>query len=285
MKCRFLLILVVLSLLIVPAADEVIFTSPSHEFSVDAGESISLKLGVDQNTRSDIQGKLTISEIRISGTSVFRESRIMDRTLFSGVSSFSVNIPEISEGDEVVVNLVFTYTDASGIMRDVTSPPVTFRTDPVTEQPSPITSVESIHIVKPSVYSGSGMTADPSSQIAGSVTSDTGDQLPELSLNMTEDHDEEFTSYLGTIPEFIFLEESITSYGFLVSKTFITSSASEAGTFSIWYRNANGNEAEITGNVSSVLFSASSLADAPAGIPLILQKRHPLSFSHLRSKC
>ena len=272
MRCRFLFILVILALLVIPAAAEVIFTSPSQEFSVDAGESIALTLGVNQNTGSDIQGKLTISEIRISGTSVFRESRIMDRTVFSDASSFSVNIPEISEGDEIVVNLVFTYTDASGIMRDVTLPPVTFRTDPVTEQPSPITSVESIHAIIPSVSSGSSTTEDPSSQIAGSVTSNTADQLPDLSLNMTENHDEEFTSYLRKLPEFTFLEESITSYGFLVSKTFVTSSASDAGTFSIGYRNANGKEAEITGNVSGVLLSASSLADAPAGIPLILQK-------------
>lgn len=272
MRCRFLLLLLVLSLLIVPAAAEIIFTCPSQEFSVDPGESISLKLGVDQNTGSDIQGKLTINEIRISGTSVFRESRITDRTVFSDASSFPVNIPAISEGDELVVNLVFTYTDASGTMRDVTLPPVTIRTGPITGQLSPIRSAESIHVVKPSVSSGSGTTADPSSQIAGSVISNSADQLPDLSLNLTENHDEEFTSHLRTLPEFTFLEESITSYGFLVSKTFVTSSASDAGTFSIGYRNANGNEAEIAGNVSGPLFSASSLTDAPAGIPLILKK-------------
>ena len=272
MRCRFLLLLVLFSLLIVPAAAEVVFTSPSQEFSVDPGESISLNLGVYQDMGSDIQGKLTLNEIRISGTSVFRESRVMDRTIFSDASSFVVNIPEISVGDEVVLNLVFTYTDVSGVMRDVTLPPLTFRTDPVVEQPTQIESVESIHVVIPSVSSGSGTTTDPAPQIAGSVTSDSGDQLPELSLNMTEDHDEEFTSYLAKIPEFIFLEESITNYGFLVSQTSVHSSASDTGTFSVGYKNANGNEAEITGNVSGALFSASSLADAPAGIPLILQK-------------
>ena len=201
MRCRFLLLLLVLSLFIVPAAAEIIFTCPSQEFSVDPGESISLKLGVDQNTGSDIQGKLTINEIRISGTSVFRESRITDRTVFSDASSFPVNIPPISEGDELVVNLVFTYTDASGTMRDVTLPPVTIRTGPITGQLSPIRSAESIHVVKPSVSSGSGTAADPSSQIAGSVISNSADQLPDLSLNLTENHDEEFTSHLRTLPE------------------------------------------------------------------------------------
>jgi len=272
MRYRPFLLLVVLSLLIAPVAAEVIFTSPSQEYSVNASESISLKLGVDQNTGSDIPGKLTVSEIRISGTSVFRESRVMDRTVFSDASSFSVNIPELSEGDETVVNLIFTYMDVSGIMRDVILPPVTFRTGEVKGQPSPITSAESIHVVKPSVSSGSGAAFDSSSPIAGIAASNTADQLPDLSLNMTKNHDEEFTSYLQQLPEFTFLEESITGYGFLLSNSVITSSASDEGTFSIDYRNANGNEAEITGNVSGALFSASSLSDAPAGIPRILQK-------------
>lgn len=273
MRLRFILFLIlILALLAAPVSAEVIFTSEAQEFHVDSGDASTLILTLQQDAGYDISGKLTINEVWISGESLYRESRVTDRTVFSDASTFPVNIPALSEGEELIVNLIFTYTDSSGTLRDVTLPSVTFRTDPVVTQSVTISSTESVHVVTPAVSVGSGTTSSSSSQTAGSVTSEYGDQIPDLSLNQTENHDEEFTSYLQTVPDFIFLEESITSYGYLEVDTYVRSSAYDTGTFSLHYRDTAGNEADLSGNISGTQSNISSTADAPAGIPIILQK-------------